>query len=147
MGGLIRLAIPNFIGSGMSKRNSIINNLRQLDGAKCQWAFEHGVTNEPFPRRVLTQQDLAPYCSRTRGSDWRNSKYGELYLIRDLDQPCEAVLTEELKERDGNSNLPRGSIIRLTFEANGFCEVISPDGTATVYGYGLPNGRAIITNR
>ena|ERR1041385_7910853 len=32
---------PNFIRSGTSKTNAILNNLRQLDGAKQQWAIEH----------------------------------------------------------------------------------------------------------
>ena len=39
--------------------DACINKLRQLDGAKQQWALEHGytITNDVTPKR----QDLAPY--------------------------------------------------------------------------------------
>jgi hypothetical protein len=42
-----------------SSFDACINRLRQLDGAKQQWAFEHGIsaTNEA----VVTWRDVAPY--------------------------------------------------------------------------------------
>jgi hypothetical protein len=45
--GLFVLIVPNFVMCGgprvrkLSQRNACINNLRQIDGAKEQWALEH----------------------------------------------------------------------------------------------------------
>jgi septal ring factor EnvC (AmiA/AmiB activator) len=41
----------------VDQRNKCINNLRQLDAAKQQWALENNKTAEAIP----TEQDLAPY--------------------------------------------------------------------------------------
>ncbi len=46
-------------GQQMVQRNVCINNLRQLDGAKQQWALEHNQTAVAVP----TPQDLAPYLN------------------------------------------------------------------------------------
>jgi hypothetical protein len=46
VGGFL-LIVPNFVACGgprvrkISQRNACINNLRQIDGAKEQWALEH----------------------------------------------------------------------------------------------------------
>jgi hypothetical protein len=45
VGFIVAIAIPNHVGSPKSKLTGIINNLRQLDAAKNQWAFDHGITN------------------------------------------------------------------------------------------------------
>jgi prepilin-type N-terminal cleavage/methylation domain-containing protein len=42
IGLLASIAIPNFVRArGTAQRNACINNLRQLDGAKEQWALEN----------------------------------------------------------------------------------------------------------
>jgi len=41
----------------IGQRNSCINNLRQIDAAKQQWALEHNKTAEAVP----TAQDITPY--------------------------------------------------------------------------------------
>jgi len=46
----------------MSQVNACINNLRQLDGAKNQWALEHNKTAEATP----TAQDILPYFREQR---------------------------------------------------------------------------------
>jgi hypothetical protein len=52
------IAVPNFIKAReTSQRNACINNLRQLDAAKQQWALEKGKT----PTDVPTMNDLTPY--------------------------------------------------------------------------------------
>lgn len=44
IGLLAAIAIPSFVKAReTSQRNSCINNLRQIDGAKDQWAIEHNV--------------------------------------------------------------------------------------------------------
>src|SRR6266481_5621846 len=45
IGLLAAIAIPNFVKARQnSQTNACINNLRQIDGAKQQWALEQGKT-------------------------------------------------------------------------------------------------------
>jgi hypothetical protein len=47
---LLAIAIPNFVKAReTAQRNACINNLRQLDGAKQQWALENKMTEEAVP--------------------------------------------------------------------------------------------------
>ncbi|HTB85462.1 MAG TPA: von Willebrand factor type A domain-containing protein [Candidatus Sulfotelmatobacter sp.] len=56
--GLIAISIPNFVKSrATSPANAVINNLRQIDAAKNQWALE----NNKSPDAVPTSADLSPY--------------------------------------------------------------------------------------
>jgi prepilin-type N-terminal cleavage/methylation domain-containing protein len=58
IGLLAAIAIPNFIRAReTSQKNACINNLRQIDGAKQQWALEtrRGTNDTP----VIT--DISPY--------------------------------------------------------------------------------------
>ena len=58
IGLLAAIAIPNFVKArATSQANACINNLRQLDAAKHQWALENGKTADAAPN----PQDLAPY--------------------------------------------------------------------------------------
>jgi predicted PurR-regulated permease PerM len=61
IGLLIAIVVPNFVHGGSTKLNGIINNLRQIDAAKQEWAIEHGLTNAAQLNRVVTEKDLAPY--------------------------------------------------------------------------------------
>jgi hypothetical protein len=135
VGVLLVCAIPNYSGSHTSKFNGILNRLRQIEAAKEQWAIEHGLTNAPPTNRVITEKDLVPYLLPvyTERKEFGAPAFGELYLIRDMNQPAEAVLTQDLTESDGRS-LPRGTIIRLDLapESDGW-EITSPDGTSTIY--------------
>jgi hypothetical protein len=55
---LAGIAIPNFVKAReTSQRNACINNLRQLDAAKNQWALENNKTGTAMPSMV----DLHPY--------------------------------------------------------------------------------------
>jgi hypothetical protein len=148
IGLLVAIAVPNFVHGGSTKLLGIINRLRQIDAAKQQWAIEHGLTNAFQLNRVITERDLAPYllASFTQNQDFGNPAFGELYLIRDLNQPSEAVLTRKLTERHVDSSLPKGTIIRLDPGPGSECyEIISPDGTSKIYRW--MNGVLIITNR
>jgi hypothetical protein len=52
------IAVPNFVKAReTSQRNACINNLRQLDAAKKEWALEKGKTATDVP----TMDDLKPY--------------------------------------------------------------------------------------
>ena len=61
IGLLAAIAIPNFLKArATSQQNACINNLRQLDGAKQQWALEvgKGATDKP------ASTDVQPYLGR-----------------------------------------------------------------------------------
>jgi len=66
IGLLAAIAIPNFVRARQtSQTNVCINNLRQIDGAKQQWALENGKQATDIP--VLT--DIQAYLGRgTAGS-------------------------------------------------------------------------------
>lgn len=67
-GVLIILARENFVSHGTSSSNACINNLRQLDGARAQWALE----NDKGPTETPLWKEIKPYVGRgPEGSfDW-----------------------------------------------------------------------------
>src|SRR5438445_13690278 len=67
IGLLAAIAIPNFVRARQtSQTNACINNLRQIDGAKQQWALENGKQGSAAPGIT----DLTPYVGRKGdGSD------------------------------------------------------------------------------
>ena len=61
IGLLAAIAIPNFVRARtQSQVNACINNLRQIDGAKQQWALETKAAQTASP--VIT--DIQPYLGR-----------------------------------------------------------------------------------
>jgi len=66
IGLLAAIAIPNFVRARTtSQKNACINNLRQLDGAKQQWALETKQLSTASPG----QASIQPYLGRgTTGS-------------------------------------------------------------------------------
>src|SRR2546425_4474434 len=61
IGLLAAIAIPNFVKARKtSQTNACINNLRQIDGAKQQWALEKGKQSADTPGNA----DLQPYLGR-----------------------------------------------------------------------------------
>jgi type II secretory pathway pseudopilin PulG len=61
IGLLAAIAIPNFVRSRTnSQTNACLNNLRQIDSAKQQWALEQGKTTGDTPSVV----ELQPYAGR-----------------------------------------------------------------------------------
>jgi prepilin-type N-terminal cleavage/methylation domain-containing protein len=61
IGLLAAIAIPNFVRARTtSQQNACINNLRQIDGAKQQWALE----TKSAPTATPDVTDIAPYLGR-----------------------------------------------------------------------------------
>ena len=61
IGLLAAIAIPNFVKARRtSQTNACINNLRQIDGAKQQWALETKATANTAPSEAA----IAPYMGR-----------------------------------------------------------------------------------
>ena len=61
IGLLAAIAIPNFVRARtQSQKNACINNLRQIDGAKQQWALETGAQTSA----AVTTSAISPYLGR-----------------------------------------------------------------------------------
>lgn len=61
IGLLAAIAIPNFVRARTtSQMNACINNLRQIDGAKQQWALENQATTSA----TMGPTDIQPYMGR-----------------------------------------------------------------------------------
>src|SRR5271166_1236183 len=61
IGLLAAIAIPNFVHARtQSQQNACINNLRQIDGAKQQWALELKEAQTASPQL----SDIQPYLGR-----------------------------------------------------------------------------------
>ena len=61
IGLLAAIAIPNFVRARTtSQMNACINNLRQIDGAKQQWALENKAGTNATPANT----DIQPYMGR-----------------------------------------------------------------------------------
>ena len=61
IGLLAAIAIPNFVRARQtSQTNACLNNLRQIDGAKQQFALENG----KVASYVVTTADVTPYLGR-----------------------------------------------------------------------------------
>ena len=65
IGLLAAIAIPNFVKARKTSQvNACLNNLRQIDGAKQQFALENGKDGAYSP----TAADITPYLGRGAGS-------------------------------------------------------------------------------
>ena len=67
IGLLAAIAIPNFVRArNTSQKNACINNLRQIDGAKNQWALENKKQDTDLPVntdiQVYLKGSVVPTC-------------------------------------------------------------------------------------
>ena len=77
IGLLAAIAIPNFVRARTtSQKNACINNLRQIDGAKQQWALE----NKQLSSAVPTSTVLTPYLGRGAGN-WPSCPASGTYAV------------------------------------------------------------------
>jgi hypothetical protein len=82
-GILAAVAVPNFVKARQtSLQNACINNLRQIDGAKQQWALENKKADTETPSRA----DLEPYLSKRQ---FPVCPAGGTYTINRLANPPE----------------------------------------------------------
>jgi hypothetical protein len=111
--GLIStLMWPSFVSGGPSRTSAIINNLRQLDGAKQQLALEKKLS----PDYVPNEADLAPYLGRPEKPGI--TPIGtERYVLNRLSETPYAVLDSDWRIRrrgwrEGYT-IPKGKEYRL----------------------------------
>jgi len=75
------ISIPNFVVSrATSPASSVINNLRQIDAAKQEWALEHKKSGNDIP----TSSDLTPYLKGVK------PVMGETYVLGKVSEPVAA---------------------------------------------------------
>ncbi len=83
IGLLAAIAIPNFVRARTTAQtNACISNLRQIDGAKQEWALE---TQQP-PNATPQFTDIRPYLrnSVTCPAAGGNATFASSYAINDL---------------------------------------------------------------
>ena len=91
IGLLAAIAIPNFVRARETAQlNSIINNLRILEGGKDQWALEakKGTGDTPVA------SDISPYI---KGNTMPTPVVGETYNINAVGTPATARLPATVK--------------------------------------------------
>ena len=77
--GLAAIFIPNFVKSrATSQSNAIINNLRQIDAAKQEWALEQKKSRDDVP----TLNDLKPYLQSTQSVAGEKYDLGRVSELR-----------------------------------------------------------------
>ena len=82
---VVLIAIPNFSGSHTSPANACINNLRQIDGAANEFAFEHGKTNG---EAINFLNDLKPYIKLNSKGEIPQCPSGGFYTLKKVgDKP------------------------------------------------------------
>lgn len=78
IGMLSAIAIPNFVKARQTaQQNSCINNLRQMDAAKQQWALEKNKQSTDVP----SQSDIQVYMSRGLNGTWPICPNGGQYTL------------------------------------------------------------------
>ena len=81
IGLLAAIAIPNFVRARTkSQQNACINNLRQLDGAKQQWALE----NKQLPTATMATTDVSPYLGRGTNGTYPLCPSAGTYALGDV---------------------------------------------------------------
>jgi prepilin-type N-terminal cleavage/methylation domain-containing protein len=82
IGLLAAIAIPNFVRARTtSQKNACINNLRQIDGAKQQWALENKKTSSSG---APTSTSLSPYLGRGTAGNWPSCPANGTYTINSI---------------------------------------------------------------
>jgi prepilin-type N-terminal cleavage/methylation domain-containing protein len=82
IGLLAAIAIPNFVRARTtSQKNACINNLRQIDGAKQQWALENKKTSTDT---APTSTSLSPYLGRGTAGNWPSCPANGTYTINGI---------------------------------------------------------------
>ena len=81
IGLLAAIAIPNFVKARTTaQKNACINNLRQIDGAKEQWALEQ----KKAPGANVADTDITPYI---KGNAMPLCPAGGAYTVNVVDTP------------------------------------------------------------
>ena len=102
IGLLAAISIPNFVRARTTaQQNACINNLRQIDSAKQQWALETRQATNALP----AQADIDPYLGRSGSatnvlcpSGGTTATFASSYTIHTVSEPptCNILTTHVL---------------------------------------------------
>jgi Mg-chelatase subunit ChlD/type II secretory pathway pseudopilin PulG len=102
IGVLASLMLPALSASkSRSTRIMVINNLRQIDGAKQQWAED----NKKGPQDVPTLEEILPYMGRGPDATLPKTSLGETYVIGRVGESPRAELDETKARRMTGSSI------------------------------------------
>jgi hypothetical protein len=111
MGLISMMSLPSFVSSGSSIENAVINNLRQIDAAKNQFALEKKVSPDYIP----TEVDLTPYIHLRDGKFPHVGE--ERYVLNPIRENPYAILDKDWRiRRHGlreGYTITNGTIYRL----------------------------------
>lgn len=97
------ILIPNFIRMGYEgPENSCVNNLRQLEAAKQEWALETGATNGT----LVTANDITPYIQLDSNGKLPHCPAGGTYIF--------GRIGEDVKCSIGTSDWPNSHTLSDT---------------------------------
>ena len=83
IGLLAAIAIPNFVKArATAQQNACINNLRQIDAAKNQWALEAGQTTGS----TCDNADITPYIKLNSANQLPGCPAGGTYTVNPIGQ-------------------------------------------------------------
>ena len=81
---MLPIAIPNFVKAReTAQKNGCINNLRQIDGAKNEWALE----KNKDPGTPVTEADIKPYIKPDASGNLPKCPAGGIYIIGKVGEP------------------------------------------------------------
>jgi len=99
IGLLAAIAIPNFVKAReTARKNTCINNLRLIDGAKQTWALESNVSVTATP----TEASIAPYLGRAGATTYATLKSANVFCP---DQPTTAYVLNNVGSKPSCSFL------------------------------------------
>jgi len=103
IGLLAAIAIPNFVRARTtSQTNACINNLRQIDGAKQQWALETKQATNATPQL----SEITPYLrnSLTCPAGGNTATFATTYTMNDVQtKPTCNIITSHVLPADTSS--------------------------------------------
>jgi len=81
---MLAIAIPSFVKArDTSMQNACINHLRQIDGAKNEWALENNKTNGT----LVTEADIKPFIKLDASGKLPKCPAGGTYTIGKVGEP------------------------------------------------------------
>jgi len=102
------IAVPNFVRTReTARKNTIVNTLRLLDGAKQQWALENGKADDATP----TFGDIQVYLGRggNPAEEKKLSVAGEGYVVGKVSNtPSVELSVSQAKKMFGSKTVARG---------------------------------------
>lgn len=91
---MLAIAIPNFVKAReTAQMNACINNLRQIDSAKNQWALENKKQSTDMP----SEDDLAPYLKAIGGQMPKCPAGGDYKINAVGEQPACSIPKHKLR--------------------------------------------------